>query len=206
MQDASKILKPVARSYSGEPEGVQSSIIPQSLQLGGLTINVRFDPNMASQKNKMIGFASYATQEIWIDPTAAPQQFTEQAYLHELTHWIFYMMNEDELRNNERLVDLFAHFLYQALSSAKFQSADLPMPRIAAVEQSCNKSCLETDDPFIPDDEGMFAHESPYEVDMQAMAEEEEQLHNALSDEMESWVEISEDYARSDDEGWFYED
>ncbi len=31
-------------------------------------------------------------------------------------------MNEDELGNNEKLVDLFAHFLYQALMTATYES------------------------------------------------------------------------------------
>ena len=30
-------------------------------------------------------------------------------------------MNEEELRNNEKLVDLFAHFLYQALVTARYE-------------------------------------------------------------------------------------
>jgi hypothetical protein len=30
-------------------------------------------------------------------------------------------MNEDELRNNEKIVDLFSHFLYQALVTAKHE-------------------------------------------------------------------------------------
>lgn len=102
-----------------------STIIPSSFMLGGLTINIVRDDSMVCTKG-IIGEARYTSQQICLDASVAPLQSLEQSYLHELTHWIFYMMNEDELRNNERLVDLFAHFLYQAMVTAKFESAVSP--------------------------------------------------------------------------------
>ena len=95
-----------------------SSLIPKSFMLGGLKINVQFDTNLSSKK-KVIGEAHYAKQMIRLDPSIALVQSVEQASLHELTHWIFYVMNEESLRNNEKIVDLFAHFLYQALTTAE---------------------------------------------------------------------------------------
>ena len=99
---------------------IESSIIPASFMLGGLTINIVRDDSMVSTRG-LIGEARYTSQQICLDASVAPLQSLEQSYLHELTHWIFYLMNEDELRNNERLVDLFAHFLYQAMVTAKFE-------------------------------------------------------------------------------------
>ena len=92
--------------------------IPDRIQLGGFDIDIVHVHNMAKDKNK-IGQSSYTTQEILLDKDAAPEQFVEQAYLHELVHWIFYSMSEYELMNNEKLVDLFATFLHQALTSGE---------------------------------------------------------------------------------------
>jgi len=104
----------------------RSTIVPKSFMLGGLKINVQLDDTLVNTK-KVIGEARYAEQVVILDSSAAPRQTVEQAFIHELTHWIIYVMNEDELRNNEKLVDLFAHFMYQALVTAE------PFP--AAVEQ-----------------------------------------------------------------------
>ena len=92
---------------------VESAIIPTSFWLGGLKIDVVFDESLIKSKN-IIGEARYCKQQILLDPSMAPLQMLEQSFMHELVHWIFYMMGEDEMRGNEKLVDLFAHFLYQA--------------------------------------------------------------------------------------------
>jgi rubrerythrin len=100
---------------------VESSIIPSSFWLGGLKIDVEYDNTLARNKN-FIGEARYSEQRVVLDPSVSPIQTLEQSFLHELVHWIFYLMNEDELRNNEKIVDLFSHFLYQALVTAKHES------------------------------------------------------------------------------------
>lgn len=93
--------------------------IPKSVELAGITVNTIVNNELVELK-KIIGEAQYAQQQIMLDCKAAPREITEQAFFHELVHWIFYMMNEDELRNNEKLVDVFSHFLYQALKSGGF--------------------------------------------------------------------------------------
>lgn len=99
----------------------ESPLIPSSFMLGGLTIDVVQDDTMVRTKS-MIGEARYTEQAIRLDTSAAPRQTVEQAFFHELTHWIFFVLNEDKLRNNEKLVDLFGHFLYQALATAKYET------------------------------------------------------------------------------------
>lgn len=86
--------------------------IPDQFQLGGITVTVVTNNTLAEER-KCIGEARYSKQEIMIDKTAAPAQLTQQSFLHEVTHWILYMMNEEELRNNEKFVDNFAHYWYQ---------------------------------------------------------------------------------------------
>jgi hypothetical protein len=88
--------------------------IPRHIELGGIVITVELDPTLHQSKG-MIGEARYAEQKIVIDPSVAPLDTTAEAYLHELCHYILFIMNENELRNNEKYVDIFAHFLYQAL-------------------------------------------------------------------------------------------
>lgn len=39
----------------------------------------------------------------------------EVTYLHELTHFILYLMGENELTNNEKFIETFSHLLHQAL-------------------------------------------------------------------------------------------
>lgn len=92
--------------------------IPESFKIAGLTINVTTDNELVKRRN-VIGEARYSEQSILIDRTAAPAETTEQAFLHEAIHWVFYILNEEELRNNEKLVDTMAHLLYQIMTTAK---------------------------------------------------------------------------------------
>ena len=94
--------------------------IPKSVELAGITVNTIVNNELVELK-KIIGEAQYAQQQIMLDCKAAPREITEQAFFHELVHWIFYIMNEDEMRNNEKLVDLFSHLLYQALKTGGFE-------------------------------------------------------------------------------------
>lgn len=91
----------------------ESAIIPKSFWLGGLQIDVSYDENLYKNR-KVVGEARYPSQSITLDSVVLNKQLTEQNFFHELTHWILYMMNEDDLRNNEKFVDVFATFLHQA--------------------------------------------------------------------------------------------
>jgi hypothetical protein len=101
---------------------IESSIIPLSFMLGGLTVSVELDNTLVSSK-RMLGEARYMEQLIHLDASIGKKQLIEQTYYHELVHWILYVMNEDELRNNEKFVDVFAQFLYQARVTEQYQSA-----------------------------------------------------------------------------------
>lgn len=91
----------------------ESAIIPDFFWLGGLKIEVTYDENLYKNR-KVVGEARYPSQSIILDTAVMEKQSNEQNFFHELVHWILYMMNEDELRCNEKFVDLFSHFLYQA--------------------------------------------------------------------------------------------
>ena len=93
--------------------------IPDEFKLAGFTITVVDKENLVEERG-IIGEAVYSKQLIYLDKNAVPVNETvEQAYLHELVHWILYVMNEDQLKDNEKFVDIFAHLLYQAISSGE---------------------------------------------------------------------------------------
>ena len=134
-------------------EDFYSPNIPKSFQLGGLKIDVRFQEKL-TEKGLMLGAADYVRQEIRLDPTFTKIQTTEQAYMHELTHWILFIMGENELCNNEKFVDVFAHFFYQALTTAvphsqpSVKEDKIPIPE----EHDANGGFTDEDEYEIPDD------------------------------------------------------
>lgn len=93
--------------------------IPKSFELAGIKIEVENDKELVEHKG-YIGEARYHDQKILLDMSVAPTDSTEQAFYHELVHWILYVMNEDEMRNNEKLVDVIGHLLYQAMKTRTF--------------------------------------------------------------------------------------
>lgn len=94
--------------------------IPHSFTLAGLTIDIVKSDTLIKEKG-IIGQANYSEQKIYIDASHSPDDSIEQAFYHELTHFILFVMNEDKLRNNEKFVDVFSHLLYQALKTKKFE-------------------------------------------------------------------------------------
>lgn len=87
-------------------------LIPQRFDLAGLTIEVVREDGLVASK-KIIGEARYSRQQIAIDTNAAPEDLTVQSYYHEVVHWLFYILGEDKMRNDEKLVDTLAHLIYQ---------------------------------------------------------------------------------------------
>lgn len=197
MPNASKTLDaPSVRAATGENREFHSTIIPRSFQLGGLKIDVVLDNTFIDQHN-CVGQAVYIEQKIIIDPSKTPQQTTEQAFVHELVHWIFYMMNEHELRNNERIVDCFAHFLYQALVTKEplATAGRIARPRDVFEEIDYDPSYNNDNNP----------HDDNMEL-AQAEWEEEEESRREMEEEMMNWSGYADSWARSDEDGWFYDD
>ena len=87
--------------------------IPDCIWLGGIKITTKYKDDLCANEG-LVGKANYRDQSIALDPSVCREQGLEQAYLHELVHWILFMMNNDALRKDEDFVDTFAHFLYQA--------------------------------------------------------------------------------------------
>jgi hypothetical protein len=95
--------------------------IPSSFKLAGQTISVVLDSELHTNC-KILGQAVYAKQQILLDSGKCSQEQMEQNFIHELLHWVFFIMNEDELRNNEKIIDLTAHMLHQAVKTLTYDN------------------------------------------------------------------------------------
>lgn len=92
---------------------------PTEFQLAALKIRTVIDDKII-QENR-VGAALYHRQEIKCASTGAPYTTLEQAYVHELVHWILFVMGRCELRDDEQFVDGFAQLLYQAATTMRWE-------------------------------------------------------------------------------------
>jgi hypothetical protein len=91
--------------------------LPKTIQLAGINIETVIDKTLISREG-LAGRAIYSDQKIIIDTSIAEDSYL-QSYCHEVVHYIFFILGKDNLRNDEELVDMFAHLAYQAMKSAK---------------------------------------------------------------------------------------
>lgn len=98
----------------------ESKLIPSSFTLGGIKIDVVLDEKLTTTHG-LLGLFGQAEQSIRIDNTIARKDTVEQTFYHELVHSILGAMSETKLNNDERFVDLFSQFLYQALKTAQYK-------------------------------------------------------------------------------------
>jgi hypothetical protein len=124
MSDASRKIDAPEGQATGTKTSkpFESAIIPSSFWLGGLKIDVSYDENLHKNR-RIVGEARYPSQSIVLDSVILSKQLMEQNFFHELTHWILYVMNEDDLRNNEKFVDVFAYFMHQALVTRQWETS-----------------------------------------------------------------------------------
>lgn len=98
--------------------------IPKSFMLGGQTFTVEYVSELG-QSQDALGICAPDRGTILLQNTQPGYIMSggrlEQTYLHELTHAILHTMAESDLYGNEKFVDVFATFLHQALTSAKFE-------------------------------------------------------------------------------------
>lgn len=97
--------------------------IPTAFSLAGQRIEVVWCDGLVDE-NDNVGEACYRRNQIRIQRQVdgvfeRPVSQMEQTFLHELLHWIFYLLGEHELRRNEKLVDQVAWLLHQALTTGE---------------------------------------------------------------------------------------
>jgi len=97
-------------------------LIPISFQLHGQTIHITWDKTLTALKDNR-GEALPRLNEITLQQDSPssprPQSDVEQAFCHELVHFILMHM-ESKLFNDEKFVNLFGNLLHQAFVSAEY--------------------------------------------------------------------------------------
>lgn len=85
------------------------------------TISVHDDPMLRFTDNAD-GMAYYATNRISLQTNLPeyPLHNREQIFIHEVLHHCLEMMDEYELRSNEKFVNVLSKLLYQAIETAEY--------------------------------------------------------------------------------------
>jgi len=112
-------------------------ILPKSIRLAGFEVKIIQDETFEANSGK-VGYCCYKTQTIVIDPSFGSEEAVKQILLHEIVHWILFVMGEQELRNNERFVDMFANFLHQSIGDQLWND------ELMIVDENCFKEFIPT--------------------------------------------------------------
>jgi hypothetical protein len=96
--------------------------IPKRFNLIGMEWKVETQPNLL-QRNGVFGLCELATHTILLQE--ANKDFSKDAqrltFLHELQHAYFFVLNENELNSNEKLVDMLGNLRLQFEKSASYK-------------------------------------------------------------------------------------
>lgn len=97
--------------------------IPKKLKLFGYEIEVKMDDKLKYEKD-CVGIAEFHRNRIVLQSNNIEKPLLnvqiEKHFLHELIHFILYMMGENDLTYNEKFVDMFARLLQQALETMEY--------------------------------------------------------------------------------------
>jgi hypothetical protein len=92
--------------------------LPSSFMIAGIPVKVYLDPKLFEREG-CIGKTNYAEQSITLDPTLTYAETIEQTFLHEVCHWIFHIIGREDINDDDPLIDMMAHLLYQVMSTEK---------------------------------------------------------------------------------------
>lgn len=99
--------------------------IPKEFELFGHTIRVEFVDNLI-EKSSGQGASYFREMRIELHNfkqkayDKRPIEVNQVSFFHELVHFILFFMKRDDLCEDEKLVNTFAHLLHQALKTAKY--------------------------------------------------------------------------------------
>lgn len=98
--------------------------IPTQFELCGRTIKVINKDDLVDEYDA-VGLAKYRKNEICLQNNISGVKRTvdhkNEAFYHELTHWILHAISENRLRDNEKFVSLFSEHLHQAFKTAVYK-------------------------------------------------------------------------------------
>ena len=105
--------------------------IPESFKLFGSKISVRYDQREFINNTESMGYASYRTNSIVLNPVLLNdnKEIAEQTFLHEVVHFILYhagsahTKKDDHMHRDEDFVDLVASLLHQVLTTQEGSNA-----------------------------------------------------------------------------------
>jgi hypothetical protein len=97
--------------------------IPKKFKLFGTTYNIVWDNKLMNDK-RIYGESDYSKSQITLSTTIGIKDLSEDKILdtfyHERTHAILDMMDERDLSENEKFVDVFSKLLRQADETAEY--------------------------------------------------------------------------------------
>lgn len=97
--------------------------IPKSFKLFGTEIEIIFDTKRCDQ-NECWGLASFKERQIVLtkeaNGTKLSKEIIEQTFYHELMHMIMEVMEERDLRTNEKFINISSSLLHQAFKTAEY--------------------------------------------------------------------------------------
>jgi predicted SprT family Zn-dependent metalloprotease len=90
--------------------------IPNELQLMGLKIKTKIHDHIIIENNT-IGEAHFNTHTIYLvsERVGVAKEAIELTYIHELVHFILYMLGKNDLNQNEEFITTFSNLLHQAI-------------------------------------------------------------------------------------------
>ena len=113
------------------PNNFKNDYIPTSINIMDISIAIE-----NKQVSNCIGFADYYNRKILIDPQSS-KIVEEEAFYHELTHWILYKMH-NKLEADEKFVGIFGSLLNQAMKNVIKKAKSVGVPDDGEVDVSNN--------------------------------------------------------------------
>lgn len=96
--------------------------IPRQFELLGHTITVEYDQQLL-HKDNCLGLAVYRDNKIILQPSTddnpLPKEKALSYFCHELMHFLLFFAEQDDLRQDEKAVNLMGNLLMQFLKTKK---------------------------------------------------------------------------------------
>ncbi len=93
--------------------------VPKQFKIMGETINVIFKNGLQNRRDNF-GESHHRFNEIFIDSNIINDEIKEHTFWHEFVHTALGKMQEYDLSNNEKFVNILGGFIKQAIDTMKY--------------------------------------------------------------------------------------
>ncbi len=93
--------------------------VPKQFKIMGETINVIFKNGLQNRRDTF-GESHHRFNEIFIDANLINDEIKEHTFWHEFVHIALEKMQEHDLCNNEKFVNILGGFIKQAIDTMKY--------------------------------------------------------------------------------------